>query len=295
MPVTQRSAIGLDKLYYGLVTKDDTTGFTVGTIYPLLGAKTLSYNRAASLATNFADDKAFEQMESTGEKGITLSIVDLLPADEARLLGRNYLNGAIQEGANDASPDVCIMGRAKLTGGKYGYFVYYKCKFGKPNSEDATQEASPAPRAVTMEGRVSDLIFNGLSREKVRDDDDNVPAARINNWFTTPTFASANLNAVTVAAAPGTAGQIVFTFTKAGGNTNMDQSTFIDPNIVVFITATGVRSNPSGWIFGAAGGATQTATATGLTAGASTWFVSNAIKDTNGVGVTARGGTATVT
>lgn len=293
MAMTQRSALGLDKLYYGLVTKDDTTGFTVGTIYPLPGAKTLSYNRAASLATNFADDKAFEQMETTGEKGITLSIVDLLPEDEARILGRTYLNGAIQEGSADASPDICIMGRTKLNGGKYGYFVYYKVKFGKPNSEDATQEASPAPRTVTMEGRVSDLIYNGLSREKVRDDDPSVPASRITNWFTNPTFASADLGSVTVAAAAGTAGQVVFTFTKAGGNTVLDQTTFIDPNIVVFLNSTGAKQSLT-WAFGTSGGATQTATASGCTAGASSWYVSGSVKDSNGVGCTPKGGTVTV-
>jgi hypothetical protein len=64
--------------------------------------------------------------------------------------------------------------------------------------------------------------------------------------------------------------------------------------IQIFLNSTGVVQSPT-WTFGASGGATQTATASGNTAGASTWLVSSAVEDINGIGVTAKGGTATVT
>jgi phi13 family phage major tail protein len=263
-------------------------------MYPLIGAKTASVNRAASLVTNFADNKAFETMESTGEKGMSLSIVDILPEDYARIFGHTYLNGSVSEKNSDQSPDLCLAFRTELTGGAYGYVYVYKVKFGKPNWEDATREASPSPRAITVEGRISDLVFNGMSIDKLRSDDPAADATRLANWFTTPTFQTAETGAITVAAAAGTAGQVVFTFTKAGGNTVMNQATFIVPNIQIFLNSTGAVQAPT-WAFGASGGATQTATASGCTAGASQWLVSNAIKDANGIGVTAKGGAVTIT
>ena len=290
----QRSSLGLDKLYYTLVTSDTTAGYVTGTVYPLLGAKTLSYNRAGAISTVFADDLGSEQIESTGEKGLTLSVVDLLPEHEARILGRTYVNGAVQEKASDASPEIAIMGRAKMRGGKYGYFVYYKCTFMKGNSEDATQEASPSPRIVTLEGRVSDLIFNGLSREKVRDDDTNVPVARISAWFTAPSFGSVDNNALTVTAAPAAAGVIVFTFAKTGGGAvTLNQSTVINGNVIISIDSTGVITAPT-WAFGVAGGATQTATASGLTSVKHDYVVTPSVRDANNIGATAKAGSVTV-
>ncbi len=296
MALSQKSAIGLDKLYYTVMTSDDSTGTPVyGTIYPLVGAKTLSFNSAASLTSNFADDSVFETFESTGEKSLSLSIVDLLPADKARLLGYNYANGITSGTASAASPYVAIMGRAMLSDGSYRYVRYYKVKFGKPNAEDATREASPSPRMVTLEGRVSDLIsttYIGKYMEEARSDDTGAATA-ISTWFTAVGYSTTATGAVTVAAAAGTAGQVVFTFTKAGGNTNMNQSSFIVPNIQVFLNSTGAVQAPT-WAFGATGGATQTATASGCTAGASTWIVQSGVTDVNGIGTTAKGGTVTV-
>ena len=293
-----KSAIGLDSLYYAVQTSDDPAGVPVyGTIYPLVGAKTASFNAAASLVSNFADDSVFELMESMGEKALTISVVDMLPADEARILGYDYLNGAIIRKASASSPYIAIMGRTLLSDGSYGYFRYYKTKFGKANSEDATREASPSPRMMTLEGRVSDLIsttYKGKFMEKVRSDDTSVPAGTISSWFTSVGHSTGALGAVTVSAAPGTAGQVVFTFTKVGGNTNMSTGTFIVPKIQIFLNGTGAVQAPT-WAFGATGGATQTATASGNSAGASSWLVSSDVQDVNGIGCTAKGGTLTIT
>lgn len=298
MPLKVQSSIGLDKLYYAVQTSDDPAGVPVyDTIYPLVGAKTLSFNAAAALTTNFADDSAFELMESIGEMGLSLSVVDILPEDQARLLGHTYLNGAIIRKSADSSPYVAIMGRVMMADGSYGYVRYYKVKFGKANAEDATREASPAPRTMSLEGRVAALVsttYAGKYMEKVRSDDPTVPAATITNWFTSVGHSTGATGAITVAAAAGSAGQVVFTFTKSGGNTNMNTGTFTVPKIAIFLNSTGAVASPT-WTFGATGGATQTATASGVTAGASSWFVSSEVQDVNGVGVTAKGGSVTVT
>ena len=296
MALSQKSAVGLKGLYYAVQTSDLADGTPVyGTIYPIVGAKTLSFNSAASLTTNFADDSAFETFESMGEKGITLSIVDLLPQDKARLLGQTYTNGVIEGNDSASSPYVAILARILLSDGSYRYVRYYKVKFGKPNAEDATREASPSPRTVTMEGRVASLIsttYAGKYAEEARSDDTTATTA-ISTWFTAIGYRGAATGAVTVAAAAGAAGEVVFTFTKAGGNTNMNQGTFIVPNVQIFLNSTGAVQSPT-WTFGSTGGATQTATAAGCTAGASQWIVSSGVQDINGIGTTAKGGAVTV-
>lgn len=289
------SSLGLDSLHYCLVTGDSTTGYTTGTVYPLVGAKALSYTTAASLVSNFFDDKVGELFESTGEKAITLSVACLLPEDEARITGKTYANGEILEANSDSSPYIAIMGRALMGNGSYGYFTYYKVKFGKPNSEDTTREATPSPRTVTLEGRVADTIYNGVSKSKLRSDDTTIPANRITNYFTAPAFPSTDLNALTVTAAAGTAGKIVFTFAKTGGGAvNLNTATLIDANIIISIDSTGAIATPTSWTIGTAGGATQLLTANGLTAVKHDFVVTSNVKDINNIGCTVKAGSVTV-
>lgn len=291
-----KSAIGLSDIYYAVQTSDDPSGVPAyGTVYPLTGAKALAYNSAAALTTNFADDQAFELMESTGEKGITLSVVDMLPADQARILGHTYANGAIIKKESDSSPYIAIMGKVMLSDGSYAYVRYYKVKFGKANAEDATKEATPAPRTQTFEGRVASLqstTYKGVYIEMLRSDDPSVSASYLANFFTSIGFATGNQGALTVAAAAGGAGEVVFTFTKAGGGTNVNQATVAN-GIKLYITSTGAPATPTGFTMGASGGATQTVTFAGLTAVGHTWAV-NGVTDSAGVLVTPKAGTVTV-
>lgn len=289
------SSLGLDSLHYALVTGDSSAGYTTGTVYPLVGAKTLSFNSAASLVSNFFDDKVGELFESTGEKGITMSVAALLPEDEARITGRTYANGEILEKNTDSSPYIAIMGRALMGNGSYGYFTYFKCKFGKPNAEDTTREATPSPRMVTLEGRVADTIYNGVSKSKLRSDDPTIPAGRITGYFNSPVFPSTDLNALTVTAAAGAAGKIVFTFAKTGGGAvNLNSATLTDANIIISIDSTNAIAVPTSWTLGAGGGATQLLTANGLTSVKHDFVVTSNVRDVNNIGATVKTGSVTV-
>lgn len=296
MALAVKSAIGLSNIYYAVQTSDDPAGVPAyGPVYALPGAKALAHNSAASLTSNFADDQVWELMESTGEQGITLTVVDMLPADQARILGHTYANGAIIKKETDVSPYVAIMGKVQLSDGSYGYVRYYKVKFGKANSEDSTKEATPAPRTMVFEGRVASLqssTYKGLYIEKLRSDDPNVDATYLSNFFGSVTFATGNQGALTVAAAAGTAGQIVYTFTKAGGGTNVNEATVLT-GLSAFVTSSGAKLTPTSVTMGASGGATQTVTFNGLTAGGTTW-VANGVTDSAGVLVTPKTGTVTV-
>lgn len=296
-PLGVKSSIGLSDIHYAVMTSDSPSGVPAyGPVYELPGAKALAFNNAASITTNFADDQVFEVMESTGEKGITLTLVDALPEDLARFQGHTYANGAIIQKSTDVSPYIAIMARTMLSDGSYAYVTYYKVKFGKANSEDTTKEATPTPRTVTFEGRALDLLsttYKAVSLEKLRDDDPNVSSSYLATYFDAITFATGNQGALTVAAAAGTAGQIVFTFTKAGGGTNVNEATLAN-GIGTFITSTGAKVTPTALTLGASGGATQTVTATGLTAVGHTWSVGG-VTDSAGVLVTPKVGTVTVT
>ena len=290
------AAVGLTDIKYAVLTSDNPDGVPVyGPVKSLPGARALAYNSAASLTSFYADNQVWSLSESTGDKGITVTLVDADPEKMAEIMGHTYANGSIVKKESDVSPYLAIWGKKTYQDGSYAYVRYYKVLLGKPSSEDATREASDSPREVSFEGRVASLqssTYKGYYIDTCVSNDTNANAAYLAAFNGSVTFPTGATGAVTVAAAAGAAGQVVFTFTKAAGTTAMSQGTFVKPNIQIFLNSTGAVQSPT-WTFGATG-ATQTATASGCTAGASQWLVSDLVKDVNGVGVTAKGGTVTV-
>ena len=302
MALNNKPAIGLRKIRYAVLLTDNVgdTVPTYDTIYDLPDGIKLSFDPASSRTNLFADDGiAFTGVAAVGEGKLTLETADLTPDHEARLLGNSYTNGASVLKTSDQPVYVAIGGEILLDTGSYGYVWFYKVKFSIPTSEDTTKKASVEFRTRTMEGstlKLNSINNLGAVRIKTRTDDPAASATFLSGFFTTVPFASSDLNAVTVTAAAGTAGKIVFTFTKAGGgNITLNEATFTAANIYVSIDSTGVLVTPSGWVFGAGGVATtQTATASGFTAVKHDYVVTSGIKDASGVGCTAKAGSVTV-
>jgi phi13 family phage major tail protein len=273
---------------------------TYDTIYNLPDAIRLSFNPNSSRTNLFADDGiAFTGVSSIGEGTLTLETADLTPDHESRLLGNSYASGASVLKTSDQPAYVAIGGEMLLDTGAYAYVWFYKVKFSVPTSEDTTKGASVEFRTKSMEGstlKLNSTANLGAVRIKTRTDDPAASSTFLANFFTAVPFASSDLNAVTVTAAAGTSGKIVFTFTKAGGgNITLNETTFTASNIYVSIDSTGALVTPSGWVFGTGGAApTQTATASGFTAVKHDYVVTSGIKDASGVGCTAKAGSVTV-
>lgn len=300
MSVTNRAMVtGLKNIYVAQILSGDTSS-TVPPVYDtpvyIGGAAQLGYDPAFSQTTYYADDQPAWVFSSHGEMSFTMSIDDILPQHKAMLYGQTYVNGYLADKTSDEPPYFAIMGE-KTRGSVTERFIFAKVQFAKGAMTVDTKGSSVTPQPDAVSGRMIGLKYNTLFSGRVRSDDDAKNATQWANWFTTPQYApSLDTGAVTVAAAAGGAGEIVFTFTKAGGgNANMNSASIIYPNVTIALTSGYVIQVPTAYTLAAVSGATQTLTVTGLTSGASTWFVSANVKDVNGVGVTAKMGTTTVT
>lgn len=247
---SNRMRIGLSNVVYSIM--DDTTDVTAGvisygTVYPLVGAMTLSFDRGASVATVFGDDGPFAVGDTVGEMKLTLEIADILPADYARLLGFTYANGLIAEGVSDQSPYVAIGFKTLRMGVDgankvYEYFWLPKVKFQKPKNDEKTKDKSLAPRTVSLEGVALMTTSNSKYIVRARGDDPAVASATITGWFATPIYnPSVDLNAFTFTSAAGTISTKTFrlTFAKAGGGTTVVGNASA-ANIVIAPASTGV-------------------------------------------------------
>lgn len=301
MAITTRApVIGVKNLKYALITGGDTSTTvppTYGTVKDLAATAQFGFDPAFSQTTGYYNDAPLYVFSAHGEMSFTLAGDDVYPEAKAELLGQTYANGILVDDVADTPPYCALGGVFTRSDGTEERFWFPKVQFAKGSITVDTKGSSVTAQNDAMNGRTVALNYNGKFRVRARSNDTALNATTWANWFSAPVYtASQDNGAVTVAAAAGSAGQIVFTFTKAGGgNANMNSASIIYPNIVIALTSGYVIQVPSSYVLAAVSGATQTLTVSGLTAGASTWFVSANVKDVSGIGVTAKMGTTTVT
>ena len=293
---TPRLRIGASDIVYAVLDEasDVVAGTpTWGTVTALPNAKAISFDPGSSLFTGFYDDGAKFSADTVGVLKLQLTLGDITPTAEAEILGHTYTGGQIQQTTLDQAPYVAIGWKTLRTGSSavYDYYWLYKGKFRKPTIDAKTKEATITPTDVVLEGNFVGLISKaGLYANKLRTDDDAAAAATITGFFTTVPLAAANLNALTVTAAEGTAGdsgKILYTFAKAGGASFSMSSTSITTTTCACYVSGALKAGA--FVVGAAGTTvvvkfTPTVAFGGSDVG--TVIVTAGAKDTDGVGCT---------
>ena len=189
-----KSQIGLDKLYYAPITKDDATGYTPGTPVVLAPAASAKLSTTKSINTQYADDGVFDTSTAEGETKIEIEVTNLPLTTIAALTGRtlNATNGMLIDGSAANAPDFALSFRSKKSNGKYLYIQYLKGKFEMGDADFQTLEANPAPKLVKLTYTAIATIWKFTTKtgvtESVKktsvDEDVAASAALVSGWFT---------------------------------------------------------------------------------------------------------------
>lgn len=190
-----KSIIGLDKLYYALITADSVASFTVGTPKVLAPAADATAEPNVSINTEYADDQSYDTAVSKGETKITLTMTGIPLITLAEITGCVYdsVNGLMYDD-EAAPPDCVLLFRAQKSNGKYKYYEYLKGKFDVPRDVLKTLGATVEFQMVQIgftairtthqfalaEGRTKAL-------KRIVGDDD-ITAFEDSSWFTAVTL-----------------------------------------------------------------------------------------------------------
>ena len=185
------ATIGLDRLYYALITEDTITGYETYET-PVMLAKAISAELSIALAeaTLYADDGAAEIIKEFTNGKLTLGVDDIGRATAEKFTGAvTDSNGVLISASEDGGKPVAIGFRAKKANGKYRYFWLYRVKFSLPSTNLATKGDSITFSTPSIEGTVSrrnKLDGNGNHpwKAEVNEDDLGVSAATISGWHT---------------------------------------------------------------------------------------------------------------
>lgn len=148
----QKSFVGVDNIYFSLVTQDDASAYAAGTPAYLAPAMTISQKPKTSAKTQYADNQPFDAMSSEGETSIDVEITGLQLGVLATLLGRVYDTATGRMFDNGGTPpDVAIGFRAKKRGGDYRYYWFLKGNFMSPTEDQSTETDSPDPKSTKLQ------------------------------------------------------------------------------------------------------------------------------------------------
>ena len=280
--------IGLDNVVIARVISDDASGIVYDTPIALKGAVNATVNPNSDVAVDYADNGPFFSASNRGNTELNLEMIDVDPTVLALMLGQAKANGVTLETVLDQSPDFAVGFRVWLAGkdnngnNRYQYFWYAKGKFSVPETGGSTKTESIEFGHINLTAQFAQTIYNGIICTHARNDDDETPASVITNWFNAPvTSVSADLTALTVTASLAN-GKVTFTGVKASSEDFVFVAgSVINGQTIGVLDALGALMAGSysvdedKIVFTPSGAGTPT-----------TAFVTNGLKDNNGVGAT---------
>lgn len=147
----QKSYLGLDKLYWALIT-DTSSAYTPDAPAVLAPVAAVAIDPTTNNKTQFFDNIPMESINSEGPSKLSLEIQGITLQTKAALLGKIYdaSNGMMFDSGAPA-PYVAVGFRAKLTDSGYRYYWFLKGNFAEPKDELVTQTDTPDPKTTKLE------------------------------------------------------------------------------------------------------------------------------------------------
>lgn len=149
----QYSVVGVDSVYYALVTQDDENGYVAGVPQQLTQAMEIKGTPAASSETQFADNTEHDVVTVEGPTTLELIAPNIGEDTLAELLGAviDSASGRIFDDADPAQAPYFALGyRFKKRNGKYRYRWYLKCRAEKPMEEGVSESDKVNLKTTTL-------------------------------------------------------------------------------------------------------------------------------------------------
>ena len=302
MSTGSNPVIGLDRVYVAklLSDVDGTTPPTYGTPMLLSGAVSAAASNNGSVDVDYADNGPFFAVNSRGNIELNLELTNVSETHYATLLGMKRANGITLEKTMDSSPYFAFGFRVWIGGSKedgtaiYQYYWYAKGLFSVPDASNETKKATTNFQHKSLKATFVKTLYSedgkgdGVLVSHARNDEDLTTAAEA-AWFDAPVVTTdADTGAVTVAITE-SAGNILITGSKVGGGSFSFAEASVDLGESLLVYSDGAEV--AGTLVFSVAAVSPTITFTPDVAFTSLddvyVTVTSAVKDNNGVSVTA--------
>lgn len=172
--------IGLDNLYFALVTKDDATGVTYDAMLPAPGVISVDITVETTSGDLYADDMNVDHYEAISAYNVAIDIASLTDELRAKLAGHEYdeLTQTVIEKATDVAPSVGMAFRSMNSDGSYKYVKLMSGKFTESGDSYKTKGENTEYQTKKLNGKFTPRTYDKVLR-KTTDD-----ATVSDTWFT---------------------------------------------------------------------------------------------------------------
>lgn len=177
------ATVGVNKLHYAILKKDDATGVEYETPVRIAGVINVNLSRTTNSNTLYADDSPYEAATSYGGTSISIEVADLPLEAQAALLGHELKDGVLIRKSTDQAPYVAILFESTLADGTTQYVKALKGVFRVPNEEYNTKTDSPEFKTLTIEADFISRKYDHRVDMTVRSSDSDA-AKHIATWYT---------------------------------------------------------------------------------------------------------------
>lgn len=178
------SVVGLRNVVYCVMVDPDKEEYATE-VKSLTGAIDAKISTPTSTDTQYADDGAFDVMDSEGDTAVDLKVVDVPMHIRAELLGKEVdANGVVLDTIDTAAPYVAL-GFKGLKANKKGerYVWLYKGKFSLGEENFHTKEDKGTFQEPTLKGTFVNRIKDGRKKATIDSDVEGINQEVINHWF----------------------------------------------------------------------------------------------------------------
>ena len=175
--------IGLDNLYYAVMTTDTSGGVTYLAPTKIANAINIKVDPKQNSSTLYADNGPSETITAMGEISVEIECADITIDDQAVLLGHTVTGGVIVRKTTDTAPYVAIGFKSKKSNGKYRYSWVVKGKFEEPGVENSTAEDKPKFQTPKLKGTFIMRAFDNMWNRTADEDQASYVETTGTNWF----------------------------------------------------------------------------------------------------------------
>lgn len=223
---------GLKKLYYALLTKDDSTGVAYGPVYPLSGANKASIKRKTNSDTFYAENGPWEMATSKDVTEVELTVSEMLQADYATVMGHTINGAEMIVNNNDVAPYLAIGIWANKSNGKSRMLWLYKGQFTPMDEDHDSQASSVKLKPATIKATFLGHQFDGTAERRLDEESPNYVSGTA-TFFSSPLVSvdstPPTATIVPINAATGVLGTsaITWTFSEAIQFSTVNSSNFM--------------------------------------------------------------------
>jgi len=224
--------VGLNSLYYAVLTSDTPLGATYNSPVAIAGAINAKISPKSNTETLYCDDGPDETVTSLGEIDVEFEAKDIDLNTQAALLGHSVTGGVLIKKSTDTAPYVALGFKSKKSNGSYRYVWLYKGKFALQEQEYQTAEDKPKFQTPKIKGTFIKRTFDN-AWQKIGDEDHPDWAVSTGiNWFTAVDGAAPGPLTVTISPVDGASGvaadaNLTWTFANAIQATDVTAANFI--------------------------------------------------------------------